>query len=100
MSWHRYLAAFEVPLGIPVELSADEESGREVVRVELTVRCHDTGETIKVKTQRPVQPLCMLTDDEAANVVRDLVRIAFMHEIDEAITLNGKRIFNPHERLT
>lgn len=100
MSWHRYLAAFEVPLDTPVELSAAEEDGREVVRVELTVRCRDTGEMIRVKTQRPVQPLSMLTDDEAADIVRDLVRIAFMHEIDEAISLNGKRIFNPHERLT
>ena len=99
MNWHHYLAAFEVPLGIPVELSATEEDGCEVARVELTVRDHETGETIKVKTQRKVQQLSMLTEDEAAAVVRDLVRIALMHEIDEAITYNGKRIFNPHEVL-
>ena len=41
----------------------------------------------------------LLTDQEAADVVRDLVRIAMLHEIDEAITIYGKRVFNPHERL-
>lgn len=99
MSWDRYLASVSVELpGIPVELFTEEDDGRELVCVELTVRCHVTGETITVKTRRPVQPVYLLTDDEAANVVRDLVRIALLHEIDEAITIYGKRVFNPHAR--
>lgn len=98
MSWQQYLGSVRVPIGIPVELSAHEEGEREVVAVELTVRDHETGETIKVKTSRHVQPLSILTDREAAEVVRDLVRIAFIHEIDEAITVDGERIFNPHRR--
>ncbi len=101
MSWHRYLLAVEVRLpGIPVDLGVVEEEGREIVSVELTVRCHDTGELIKVRTRRPVMPLAYLTDAEAAETVRDLVRIALMHEIDEASTIAGQRVFNPHERLT
>ena len=98
MSWQRYLDAVSVPVGIPVEFSVTEEDGREVVAVELTVRDHETGEAIKVRTRRPVQPLMLLTDQEAADVVRDLVRIAFCHEIDEAITISGERVFNPHRR--
>lgn len=100
MSWHRYLLSIEVPLGIPVALGVVEEEGREIVSVELTVRSQATGETIKVRTRRPVMPLSMMTDAEAAEVVRDLVRIALLHEIDEAIAINGQRVFNPHERLT
>lgn len=100
MSWHRYLMTVDVPLGIPVALGVVEEEGREIVSVELTVRCHDTGETIKVRTRRPVMPMSLMTEAEAAEVIRDLVRIALMHEIDEAITINGRRVFNPHERLT
>lgn len=100
MSWHRYLMTVDVPLGIPVALGVVEEEGREIVSVELTVRCHDTGETIKVRTRRPVMPMSLMTEAEAAEVIRDLVRIALMHEIDEAITINGQRVFNPHERLT
>lgn len=101
MSWHRYLLAVEVRLpGIPCELGVVEEEGREIVSVELTVRCHDTGEMIKVRTRRPVMPLSLMTDREAEEVVRDLIRIALLHEIDEAIAINGQRVFNPHERLT
>lgn len=101
MSWHRYLLAVEVRLpGIPVALGVVEEEGREIVSVELTVPCHRTGETIKVRTRRPVMPLAMMTDAEAENVVRDLVRIAIFHEVDEAIVIDGQRVFDPHERLT
>lgn len=87
-------------MGIPIALGVVEEEGREIVSVELTVRCHDTGEMIKVRTRRPVMPLALMTDTEAAEVLRDLVRIALLHEIDEAITINGQRVFNPHERLS
>lgn len=100
MSWKNYAAAITVNVGIPVALHVDEVDGREVLRVELAVRDHETGETIKVSTRRPVQPLGMLTNEEAAEVVRDLVRIAFMHEIDEAISISGERVFNPHRRRT
>jgi hypothetical protein len=101
VSWHRYLLSVEVRLpGIPVALGVVEEEGREIVSVELTVRCHRTGETIKVRTRRPVMPLALMTEAEAEEVVRDLVRIAMLHEIDEAITINGARPFDPHERLT
>jgi len=99
VSWHRYLSSVDVPMMMPVAFDVAEVEGREVVSVELTVRCHETGEMITVKTSRPVQPLLMLTDDEAADIVRDLVRIALMHEIDEAITINGKRVFDPHRRM-
>lgn len=100
MSWQRYADSISVDVGIPVALIVEEVDGREQLGVELTVRDHETGETIKVKTRRPVQPLSMLTDQEAADIVRDLVRIAFMHEIDEAISFNGDRAFNPHRRRT
>jgi hypothetical protein len=101
MSWHRYLLSCEVRLpGIPVELGVVEEEGREIVSVELTVRCHETGEMIKVRTRRPVMPMAYLTDAEAQETLRDLLRIALLHEIDEAIVVNGKRPFNPHERIT
>lgn len=100
MSWARYLASVQVALpGIPVALFAERQDGCEVACVELTVRCHDTGEMITVKTRRPVQPLGLLTNQEAADIVRDLVRIALLHEIDEAIRIGGERVFNPHERL-
>ena len=100
MSWHRYLLSIDVPMAIPIALGVVEEDGREIVSVELTVRCHNTGQMIKVRTRRPVMPLALMTDTEAADVVRDLVRIALLHEIDEAITINGQRVFNPHERLS
>lgn len=100
MNWHRYLSSVEVPLGIPMALGVVEEDGREIVSVEIEVRCHETGQLIKVRTRRPVMPLALMTIAEAAEVVRDLVRIAILHEIDEAITINGQRVFNPHERLT
>lgn len=100
MSWHRYLLSIEVPLGIPVALGVVEEEGREIVSVELEVRCRETDQMIKVRTRRPVMPIALMTDLEAAEVVRDLVRIALLHEIDEALTFNGQRVFNPHERLT
>lgn len=100
MSWHHYIGAVEVPLAIPVELSVREFEGREFLRVELTVPCRETGEMIKVATERPVQPQYLLTVAEAADIVRDLVRIALLHEIDEAISINGQRVFNPHERIT
>lgn len=98
MSWRRYIESVSVPIGIPVEIIVREDDGREYLRVELTVRDHDTGETIKVGTHRPVQPLDMLTNAEAAEVIRDLVRVALCHEIDEAITIDGERVFNPHRR--
>lgn len=100
MSWHRYIQSIEVSLGIPVALGVVEEDGREIVSVEIEVRCHETGQLIKVRTRRPVMPLALMTVAEAAEVVHDLVRIAILHEIDEAITINGQRVFNPHERLT
>lgn len=101
VSWRRYIESVSVPMGIPVEITVqDTDDGREYLRVELTVRDHETGETIKVSTRRPVQPIEMLTDAEAAGVIRDLVRIAFCHEIDEAITIDGERPFYPHRSKT
>lgn len=99
-SWRRYIASVTIPMGIPVKLHVDDRDGLVFLRVELTVRDHETGETIQVSTRRPVQPLGILTDAEAANVVRDLVRIAVLHEVDEAITIDGERVFNPHKNTT
>jgi hypothetical protein len=81
-----------------MRLGTEQRDGRECVFVELSVPCSRTGEPITVKTARPVQPLGMLTDAEAADVIRDLVRIAVLHEIDEAITIYGERAFDPHRR--
>ncbi len=99
MDWQRYIDVVSVPLPIPVRIGVEADDGRTVVFVELTVRCHDTGETITVKTRRPVQPMSMLTNREAADVIRDLMRVALCHEIDEAVTVDGERPFNPHRRL-
>lgn len=96
MSWQRYVSSVSVPLPFPVRVGTEVVDGRERVFVELTVRCHESDETITVKTGRPVQPVEMMTDDEAARVIRGLVRIALCHEIDEAITVDGKRPFRPH----
>jgi hypothetical protein len=101
VSWARYLASVSVPFAIPVRLGVEEIDGREVMFVELTVVDASPAEvplSITVKTRRPVQPLSLLTNEEAANVVRDLVRIAVLHEIDEAIVIDGERVFDPHRR--
>lgn len=96
MSWQHYIESVAVPIQIPVRLGVEQRDGREFVYVELSAPCSRTGEPITVKTARPVQPLGLLTDVEAAAVVRDLVRIAVLHEIDEAISIDGERVFDPH----
>lgn len=100
MSWSAYLASVTVSTLIPVRLGVEQRDGRECAYVELSVPCSRTGEPITVKTARPVQPLGLLTDAEAAAVVRDLVRIAVLHEIDEAISIGGERVFDPHRGAT
>lgn len=96
MSWSNYLQYVSANLPIPARFGVDDDNGIPCVYVELTVRDHEGGETITVKTRRSVQPLAMLTAHEAAEVVRDLLRIAICHEIDEAIVIDGERPFNPH----
>lgn len=98
MSWSNYVTSVSVPLPFPVRVGVEQDHGRERVFVELTVRDYESGETITVKTGRPVQPLGMLTAHEAAEVIRDLVRIALCHEIDEAIVIEGERPFYPHKK--
>jgi hypothetical protein len=95
MSWRNYLSTVSVPFAIPMTFGVVEEDGREIAFVELTVRDSTSDETITVKTRRPVQPLALLTNEEAADVVRDLVRIAVLHEIDEVISIDGERPFDP-----
>jgi hypothetical protein len=98
-SWQSYIESVSVPFPIPIRIGVEDDGGIPLVFVELTVRDHETGETITVKTRRHVQPLGMLTDIEAAGVVRDLVRVAMCHEIDEAVTVDGERPFNPHKQI-
>lgn len=98
MSWARYLEAVSVPFAFPIRFGVEQSDGREQVFVEVTVKDSTSNETITVKTRQHVQPLGLLTDDEAARVVRDLVRIAVLHEIDEVITIGGERVFDPHRR--
>jgi hypothetical protein len=96
MSWQAYLSTVTVSTLIPMRLGVEQRDGREYAFVELSVPCSRTGEPITVKTAKPVQPLGLLTDAEAAATVRDLVRIAVLHEIDEAIGIAGERVFDPH----
>jgi len=98
MSWPHYIKSVSVPLPFPVVIGVECVDGNETLFVELSVRCHETGEAITVKTRQVVQPLAMLTDREAAEAIRGLVRVALAHEIDEAITVDGERPFNPHRR--
>lgn len=99
-SWRRYLSSVSVPLAIPVRFGVEEHDGRTQVFCEVTVKdsTDPLPQTITVKTRQHVQPLGLLTDDTAAEVVRDLVRIAVLHEIDEAICIGGERVFDPHRR--
>ena len=99
MSWSNYLQSVSANLPIPARFGVDDDNGVPCVYVELTVRDHETGETITVKTRQRVLPIGMLTDAEAAKVIRDLLRIAIVHEIDEAITIGGERTFNPHRLI-
>lgn len=96
--WSAYLESVSADLPLPVRFGVEDDSGIPRVFVELTVRCHETGETITIKTRQAVQPLGMLTDGEAADVIRSLLRIALCHEIDEAIAIGGERPFDPHVR--
>ena len=101
MSWRRYLESVAVPFAFPIRLGVEEQDGREILFVELTVLDSSPAEipvTITVKTRRPVQPIALLTNDEADDIVRDLVRVAVLHEIDEAIIIDGERVFDPHRR--
>ena len=99
MSWSDYLQSVSVALPFPARFDVEDNNGIPCVFVELTVRDHETGETITVKTRQHVLPTAMLTEQEQAKVIRDLLRIAIVHEIDEAITIGGDRPFNPHRAL-
>lgn len=99
MSWANYLQSVSANLPIPARFGVDDDNGIPCVYVELTVRDHASGETIAVKTRQRVLPIGMLTDAEAAKVIRDLLRIAVVHEIDEAITIGDERPFNPHRLI-
>jgi hypothetical protein len=98
MGWARYLQSVSVPFAIPMRFGVEQNDGREQVFVEVTVKDSKGDETITVKTRQHVQPLGLLTNEEAAGVVRSLVRIAVLHEIDETITIGGERVFDPHRK--
>ena len=96
MSWASWLELVSVPMAIPVRVGAEILDGREYVFVELSVACSKTGVPITVKTRRNVQPMEMMTAEEQCDVIRDLMRTALAHEIDEAIRINGAQVFDPH----
>jgi len=97
MSWATWLEQVTVPMAIPVRVGAETIDGREYVFVELSVTCSKTGEPITVKTRRAVQPMIMMTAQQQSDVIRDLMRTALAHEIDETIRIDGELVFDPHK---
>ena len=96
-AWSEWLKYVSVPMGIPVRVDSEIRDGREHVFVELSVTCSKTGKPITVKTSRNVPPMDMMTSEEQRDVIRDLMRCALAHEIDESIRIDGELVFDPHK---
>jgi hypothetical protein len=47
----------------------------------------------------PLQLPDYTTDEQAARIVRYWAQVTVLHELDECIYVDGRRPFNPHERV-
>lgn len=89
----RLTITFAFPIAVFVFPHA-HEADRAVLAVELTVPDRDTRETITVRTRRPCAPWS--TDDDALEMLLDLIDVALRHEVHEALRLDGVRVRDPH----
>lgn len=64
------------------------------IGVYMTVACRETGRPIALDINVSVPPRDWSAPRE--QVIRDAIRTAVLHEVDESITKNGHRVFDPH----
>lgn len=80
-----------------VKVKAEETSNPDVIDVAALLETEDRHRCsiIVIKAIWPlVKPA---TVETTAKAIREAVKYVFMHEIDEAIKIDGVRVFDPHE---
>lgn len=70
--------------------------GRAMMGVQLHVLDRDTREPITVLTRRPCA--AWTSDEDAANMLFDLLEIALRHETFESVRIDGKLVRDLHGR--
>jgi hypothetical protein len=101
--WSAFAGRIELRFPFRVDVivmpaAADRTSGKSADRAQMKVRLHvldrDTREPITVDSGRPC---AMWTNDEdATDMLFDLLDVALRHEARESVRLDGKLVGDPH----
>lgn len=77
--------------------SRDDSFDEVAIKLEMAVYHADSGERVTVKQAQSL-PVHVIRDDPKVvhGVVESLLRGAMMHELNEALFLEGERVRNPH----
>lgn len=98
-SWAEFLEHVEFKFPIPTEIRASFSRYRpDDVELRITMSCPDiaTGLPTRVHTTDYPPPIDALADP--AGYLRTQILVALAHEIDECLTVDGVKAYDPHTR--